>query len=171
MASGYIMDDEDKLIEMCDHKFVALKDILDGLVPETDPVICFCNFTWEVDKMLEVAKACGWRTGEITGRCHDLTPTSEMPDNIDFMAVNVKSGGTGIDLTRSAFAIDFSPTFSLGDYDQSRARLHRPGQTRPVTFTQFMTEETIEPIVYRALKKRRKAVNSVLEMRGENEQD
>jgi SNF2 family DNA or RNA helicase len=162
MASGYIVDDDEIMRDMSTHKLEALKDILEGI---DEPIIVFCNFTWEVERCLEIAVAQGLRTGEITGRRHDLTPTSEMPDDIDFMAVNIKSGGTGIDLTRAALAVDFSPTFSLGDYDQSRARIRRPGQTRPTRIIQFSTVGTIEPVVYQALIKRRKAINSVLEMR------
>jgi len=165
-ASGFLKpetdDDRDLAIEeISRHKVEALTEII-GDVDE--PIVVFANFKHEIDQILEVGKAAGLRTGEITGRQHDLTDTSEMPEDIDLMAVMIQSGGVGIDLTRSALAIYYSPTFSLGNYDQSVARVHRPGQTRPTRIIQFMTGGTIEPVIYRALVNRRNAVEEVLEI-------
>ena len=162
VASGYAVDDEKRITDLCMHKFDALDDILKGI---DEPIVVFCNFNWEIDLCLKVAKENGLATGEITGRHHDLTDTSEMPEDIEFMAVNIKSGGAAIDLTRASLALYFSPTFSLGDYDQPLRRVHRPGQTRTTRFLQFVTQGTIEPTVYYANVKRRNAIKAVMEMR------
>lgn len=167
VSSGFVMNDDKKLVDLSQHKKEAIDEILSGV---DEPIVAFCNFNWEVEMALQVARDNGLRVGEITGRRHDLTATSEYPEDIDFMAVNMQSGGAAIDLTRAALAIDISPTFALGDWDQSRKRLHRPGQERPTRFIKLMTEGTIEPVVYRALEKRRNVINAVLEMRGRHDQ-
>jgi SNF2 family DNA or RNA helicase len=49
------------------------------------------------------------------------------------LAVQTQAGGVGADFTRARYSIYYSLSFSLGEYDQSLSRTHRPGQTWPVT--------------------------------------
>jgi SWI/SNF-related matrix-associated actin-dependent regulator 1 of chromatin subfamily A len=79
------------------------------------------------------------------------------------MGVQYKSGGVGIDLTRAHYCVLFSPTYSLGDYDQSLARLDRPGQVSHVQFYHLVAKDTVDEVVYDALDKKRSVVESVLE--------
>jgi SNF2 family DNA or RNA helicase len=74
----------------------------------------------------------------------------------------MQSGGVGIDLTRAAYAIYYSTGFSLGDYLQSRARLYRAGQKRPVMFYHLYLRNTIDEYVARAIVARQDLVESVL---------
>jgi len=55
--------------------------------------------------------------------------------------------------------------FSLGRYSQALARLDRPGQTRPVTYTNFIARGTVDRRVFTALAKRKQVVESILEAR------
>jgi SNF2 family DNA or RNA helicase len=52
--------------------------------------------------------------------------------------------------------------FSLGDYEQSLARLRRPGQTRMVRYYHMIAAGTVDETVYTALRERRDVVNAVL---------
>ena len=73
------------------------------------------------------------------------------------------SGGLGIDLTRAKRAVYYSIGFSLGDYEQSLARVHTPGQAHPVTYYHLVAEGTVDRRVVNALTKRRDVVESILE--------
>ena len=75
-----------------------------------------------------------------------------------------RSGGVGIDLTRAAFGIYYySVDFALADYEQSRARLHRPGQTRPVLYTHLIVKDSIDRAVYGALRSRQDVITKVID--------
>jgi SNF2 family DNA or RNA helicase len=83
------------------------------------------------------------------------------------LAVQIDSGGVGVDLTRARYAIYYSLGFSLGSYEQSLARIHRPGQTRPVEYIHLVAEGTVDEKVMAALARRADVVNTVLhEMKG-----
>ena len=58
---------------------------------------------------------------------------------------------------------DFSLGFSLGSYEQSLARIHRPGQTRPVEYIHLLAQGTVDEKVMAALAHRADVVNSVLQ--------
>ena len=65
--------------------------------------------------------------------------------------VNYKSGSEAVEFTYADILVFFSPTESYTDYYQAVGRLHRIGQKSKVTIYKFITEETIEVDIYRAL--------------------
>lgn len=134
-----------------------------------EPVVVYAHFRDDLDVIKGVAQRGGLRYREISGRRSDgLTDTSELAPDADVVGVQIQSGGTGVDLTRSCYGVWYSKGHSLGDYDQALARQHRPGQTRPVTFVHLEVEDTIDHDVYRSLVGRRRVVAGVLAIHGQN---
>lgn len=130
---------------------------------DRDPVVVFCRFTADLDAVKWVADELGWRYGEISGRRKDgLNERSKMAENIDIVGVQIQSGGVGIDLTRARYGIYYSVGFSLGDYDQSLSRIHRPGQTRQVAYFHIVGEKTVDETVYAALQARKDVIDYTL---------
>ncbi len=79
------------------------------------------------------------------------------------LAVQIQAGGTGIDLTRACYCVYMSVGFSLGDYEQSLARVHRPGQDRTVWYYHIVGRDTVDEMVYHALRARKNLVEGVLD--------
>ena len=79
------------------------------------------------------------------------------------LGVQMQSGGVGIDCSRAAFAFYYSLGYSLGDYEQSLARLRRPGQTRCVRYYHVVCTGTVDEQVYAALRERRSVIEAVLQ--------
>ena len=75
--------------------------------------------------MHEAAKRTGRTSSELSGRVNTLPEWQE--GKTDVIAVQIQAGGVGIDLTRASYCVYYSVGFSLGDYEQSLARVHRPG--------------------------------------------
>ncbi len=141
----------------------AKKDLLSDTLEDIDgPVVVFCRFVTDLDRVREVAEATGRHYGELSGRRRDLTDDGYMPDDVDLMGVQIQAGGLGVDFTRASTAIYYSVGFNLGDLLQARGRLHRPGQTRPVTHIHLLAEHTIDQDAYWALRKRSDLVEGVL---------
>lgn len=168
-TSGFTQLDESKeIIELGDEKAIALRDLLSDF-DRAEPVVVFCRFRHDLDRVSEVAAQLNLRYGELSGRRHDLTDHATMPDWVDVMGVQYQSGGVGIDLTRSRYWVAYSPTYSLADYDQSIARLNRPGQTRTVFCYHLAAVGTVDERIAQAVEQKREIIEAVLElMRGEN---
>jgi len=80
------------------------------------------------------------------------------------IGVQIQSGGVGVDLSRASYAAYYSMTFSLGDYEQSLARLRRPGQSgEHVRYYHFLAKDSIDELIYRALHERKDVIESVLQ--------
>jgi len=142
-------------------KAEALTDLLDD-VPPSEPVVVFCRFHHDLDRVQQIAEQRGLRYGEVSGRRTDLTADATMPEGVDLMAVQVQSGGVGIDLTRAKIGVFFSVGFSLGDLQQCKARLHRSNQERHVTLIHLVAEGTVDEIIREALENNLQIIETIM---------
>lgn len=158
ITSGFLPTEKGAL--RIDHaKEEALEDLLEGLSGE--PVVVFGRFRHDLDVVHAVCQRLGCTSGELSGE-RDQWEAFQFDKAFDVLAVQIQAGGVGINLTRAAYAIYYSMGFSLGDYLQSLARIHRPGQTRPVTYYHLVASGTIDEQVYAALQARQDLVEAAL---------
>ena len=169
ICSGYLAvqevetldgEPDELLVTVHEGKRDALTDLLSGL---DEPVVVFAEFLNDLDTVSEVCEQLGLRYGELSGRRKDgLDANAQMSGDIDVLGTQYQSGSLGVDLTRSAAVIYYSPTFSLSGYEQSVARLVRPGQTRPVRMWRLIIKDTIDEKVWGALDRKRDVIDEVL---------
>lgn len=161
MTGGALQLDSGLLEEIDTAKRDLLTDELEDL-PEREPVVVFCKFIHDLDKIAQVAEELKRPYGELSGRRSDaLASDATLSEDITIAGVQIQAGGTGVDFTRSAFGYYYSVGYSLGDYLQSRKRLQRPGQTRSVRFRHLVMEGTIDEEVYEALTARQNVVDRI----------
>lgn len=166
IAAGYVptvdpADETTSMTHLGDWKQASLVDLLEDM-PTDEPVVVFCRFRADLNAVRQAAEQTGRRYGELSGRRKDLTPDATMPSDVDLLGVQISSGGVGIDLTRAAYGVYYSQTWNLGEYDQSVARLHRPGQLRPVRFYHLLAVNTVDVTMRYALNAKRNVVEAVL---------
>jgi SNF2 family DNA or RNA helicase len=139
----------------------ALEDILQDL-PADEPLVVCCNFHHDLDMVHEIAAKHGRKSKELSGRRDDVQGKWEDGEDT-VLAVQIRSGGLGVDLTRSRYCVLWSVGYSLGDYEQFLARQHRQGQTRKVTYYHLVARNTVDEKVYKALRDKSDVVKAILE--------
>ena len=112
----------------------------------TDNIVIFYNYDIE----LEVLKPL---TDYVCNGYEKNYPKKEEWDNIKntVTIANYKSGAEAVEFTFSPLIIYFSPTESYTEFYQSYGRCHRVGQNQKVTAYKFITQQTIEVDIYKAL--------------------
>ena len=120
----------------------------------------FARFRCDLDEIKAAADDAGRPYSEVSGTTKTLESWQQGKTTV--LGVQIQSGGAGIDLSRSAYCVYYSVGFSLGDYEQSLARLRRPGQTRCVRYYHMVARNTVDEDVYSALKDRRDVIDVVL---------
>ena len=80
------------------------------------------------------------------------------------IGVQIQAGGEGEDFTKARYTIYYSLTFSLKDYEQSRFRTLRPGQTRQPIYYHLLAENTIDGYIMNSLQDKKDVVASVLDI-------
>jgi SNF2 family DNA or RNA helicase len=177
ITSGFLPDVENdgKHIRIDDGKQDALENILDEIEPPKnthasgkpvrlspgEPLVVFCKFRHDLEVTKTVAEKAGFAYAELSGHKDELKKWQE--GEADVLGVQIQSGGSGIDLTRSRYCVFYSCGWSLGDYLQAVKRLDRPGQTRPVTYYHLVARGFIDSDVYAALQMRADVVNLILD--------
>ncbi len=82
------------------------------------------------------------------------------------MVAQIRTGGVGInELVASAVAIYYSTSFSWIDFDQSKARLHRYGQEKVVTYYHLLMRGTVDEEVYTTIKSKQKVSELILTLK------
>ena len=158
VTSGYGVTEEGAAVQLDDAKAKHLTDLLEGIDAD-EPVVVFARFRNDLDQIASVAAKLDRPAFEVSGRIKQL---DEWRDKGGVLAVQIQAGGLGLDLSIARYCIYFSLGFSLGDYQQSRARLHRPGQTRPVEYIHLIARDTVDLTVMQALERKENAIDRIL---------
>lgn len=161
LTSGHIKDDEGNELWVDDSKEKLLEDFLSD-INKKEPIVVFCRFKTDLRAVHRVSKKLKRNSLELSGKINQLKEWWQTSKKGTIIAVQIKSGGVGIDLTRSCYAFYYSVGFSLADYLQSISRLHRPGQKKNVSCYHLVATNTVDEKVYKALDKREKIIESVL---------
>ncbi len=143
------------------HKADLLHEVLEGIDP-SEPVVVFCRFRRDLETVRDTAQKLGRVWGELSGERNDLVG-GRMPDGVQVLGVQIQAGGLGVNLIAARYCIFYSVGFSLADYEQAKARVHRGGQTRPVTYINLVCKGTVDRQVYRALADKKEAVDEIMD--------
>lgn len=163
-----------------------LAEILQDVDPR-EKVVVFCRFVEDLASVRRVVEAREWslngtqpgnaakraeleaagqwqdyQCGEVSGRHSDLTADAKMPDHLSVLAVQVQSGGVGVDFTAASLAILYSVDFSAGNYEQMLKRLHRPGQSKPVRVVRLICAGTVDERIYGSIANKQDVVASII---------
>ena len=157
VTSGYARTEDGLDVEVDTTKANLLYELLEDMGSE--PVVVFARFKHDLEVVHRVARKLELSSFEISGARKELSLWNE---GGGVLAVQIQSGGLGIDLTKARYAVYYSLGFSLGDYLQSRARLHRQGQERPVEIIHLIAAQTVDEKVMAALAAREQVVESIM---------
>lgn len=165
VTGGQVADENGKVQRVGTEKLETLAELLEDLGPK-EPVVVFARFRTELAQIHEAAAAAELKSLEISGQRSDYLEWRE-PNAPTVLAVQIQSGGAGIDLTRASKCVYWSSDWSLGNYAQSLARLHRPGQKRTVTYFHLHARhdddtQTVDGEIYQALANRSDFIESFL---------
>lgn len=169
ITGGNVGTDQKELQQVGTSKRDVLDDFVES-VPADESIVVFTRFVADIDAVKVVAKNHERRCYEITGHAKELESwLSEIEAckvasgrAMPIIAVNIQSGGLGIDLTASHIVVYFSLGYSLGDYTQSLKRTHRPGQTRRVLYYHLLASGTVDDEIMRALENKQDVIEAMI---------
>ncbi len=160
VTSGHIPTDDGDIVTVGTEKAEALADLFED-IPSDEPIVVFCRFHKDLDAIITTAQKTGRTACELSGRCNQLAEWQAGKYNV--LAAQIQAGGVGVDLTRACYCLYYSVGHSLGDYEQSLARTHRPGQKRTVFYYHLIAEKTIDEKVYMSLQQKKDIVRAILD--------
>lgn len=143
LASGAVYDENGEAIEVHDRKLDALEDLLEAA--NGQPLLVAY---WHKHDATRIQAHFPHARLLQTAEDFDAWNAGEIP----LALIHPASAGHGLNLQSGGhLLVWFSLTWSLELYQQTNARLHRQGQTQPVTITHLAAKNTIDEQVLAAL--------------------
>jgi SNF2 family DNA or RNA helicase len=162
-TSGFARPGDDAAFTLIDGspaKRLALADWLQDF-PRAEPLVIFVRYHIDIDEITSLCREFGRSVSELSGRCNQLQQWQD--GETEVLVVQQQSGGCGIDLTRASHVVYYSLSHSLGDYEQSLARVRRPGQAaKTCKYFHLVATGTVDEDIYSALRGKKDVVESVL---------
>ncbi|MGI6593673.1 MAG: DEAD/DEAH box helicase [Christensenellales bacterium] len=157
-TGGFIRPDKEENVQAVSKaKLIALEDILDECEEQGKKAVVFARFIPEIEAIEKLLK--GRKTkysiihGGIADRAEQVRAFQTDPECKVFVG-QLQTTGMGLTLTAASVAIYYSLDYSYANYQQSRARIHRIGQTKKTLYIHIVAKDTIDGKIMDALKQK-----------------
>lgn len=142
----------------------ALEERLDELGRDEQAVV-FCRFRSDLDSARAAGEKVGRTVSELSGRMDDLA--AWQAGRTTLLVAQIQSGGVGVDMSMCSYGFFFSLGYSLAEYLQAVARLHRPGQTKTTHFYHLIAtlpgyRKTVDGRIYQLLSERKEVIDGII---------
>lgn len=159
ICCGYVRDD-DKVLHQLDSNRIK---VLDELLEETrGRTIIWTHFTPDIENIYKhisekygkesVLTYHGATSREERDYVKEVFKRGREVDHIRFLIANDKTGGYGNNWTAATLNIYYSYDYDYNIHHQTQDRIHRIGQTEPVTNVYLIARNTIEERMIEVLK-------------------
>lgn len=156
LTGGFVGNDADAVTEQVSSaKLDALSDLLDSAENDGRKVVVIARFLPEIHAIEKLLEKKGLRYSVIHGGVADRPAQIEAFQNDPAVRVfigQIATAGLGITLTAASTMIFYSLDYSMSNYEQTRARIHRVGQKHPCTYIHLVAKGTVDEKVLKALQ-------------------
>ena len=155
ITGGHLTDDNERTITLSTAKLDALADIADTMQAEGRRLVIMARFTAELDDIEYMLREKEIRFAVIRGGTKDREEQVRQFQEEEECRVfvgQIQAAGTGLTLTAASTMVFYSLSFSMGDFDQAKARIHRVSQTEKVHYIYLCCRDTIDSKILKALR-------------------
>jgi SNF2 family DNA or RNA helicase len=149
IASGFVLDDDGECCHLGDAKLRKLMALIERL---PKPIVVFTVFRPELELIYATVTKAGYDAITVSG----ATKKKLRPDiwrnfqraQYDVIICQVKTGGVGVDLWKSGYAIAHSIGYSSIDFDQAISRMDSKEKERAAKIYVLCGRATIDEDLY-----------------------
>ena len=143
------------IIPVSTAKLDALADIIDTAAEEGKKLVIIARFVAEIAaiKALLDKQGIGYAavSGETKDRAEQVRQFQENP-SVTVFIVQIATAGLGITLTAASTLVFYSLDYSMSNFEQAKARIHRVGQRENCTYIYLAAKNTIDAKILKALR-------------------
>ena len=167
LTGGFLGDDEGKKVhQISKAKLNALEDIIDDVTSSGKKLVVMARFIPEIEaiKKLLVKKNLSFSviTGDVKNRADEISKFQNDVDVLVFVG-QIATAGLGITLTASSTMVFYSLDYSMSNFEQAKARIHRTGQKENCTYIYLIAANTVDEKIMKALKNKVNLAKSLID--------
>lgn len=158
LTGGFLnSDDSAKARQISTAKLSVLEDIIDASIQEGQKLVVIARFIPELRAICGLLEKKNLRyaciMGGVADRDEQVLRFQNEPD-VQIFVGQIATAGMGITLTAASTMIFYSLDYSMSNYEQCRARIHRAGQKHPCTYIHLTAAGTVDEKVLAALREK-----------------
>lgn len=155
ITGGHLTDDEGDDNAISTAKIEALSDIVDSSVAEGKKLVVMARFIPELNDIQEMLekKGIGYAVvrGGVKNREEEIRKFQEDDDCMVFVG-QIAAAGLGITLTAASTMVFYSLDYSMSNFEQAKARIHRVSQRENCLYIYLIAKNTVDRKVLRSLR-------------------
>lgn len=164
VTSGATINTQGIPVWISDTKVNALKELLEE-IPEDKQVIIWLNFHFEIIRLKEeFGDKCCTLYGDMKQKDKQQSIEDFQKGKYRLLLAHPLSGGMGINFQQCCYVCWFSINYSQEQYAQANDRCFRIGQVNKVTYFLLLAKDTIDEVIYKAVKNKQNLSESCLSM-------
>lgn len=167
LTGGFVGNDDDASTEQVSSaKMDALSDIIDSADQDGRKLVVIARFIPEIHAIGKMLEKKGIRYAQISGEVKDRPEQIDAFQNDPGVRVfvgQIATAGLGITLTAASTMVFYSLDYSMSNYEQTRARIHRVGQRQPCTYIHLVAKGTVDEKVLKALHDKASLAKSLVD--------
>ena len=155
ITGGHLTDDEGDSNPVSKAKLEALEDIIDEVISEDKKLVVMVRFVPELNDIQELLekKGIGYACvrGGVKNRTEEISRFQEDDDCKVFVG-QIAAAGLGITLTAASTMVFYSLDYSMSNFEQAKARIHRVSQKNDCLYIYLIAKGTVDRKVLRSLR-------------------
>ena len=165
---GHLRNDDGTITEIKNNRLKELINLLDEVEGK---VIIWANYVYDIENLVKVISD-EFGADSIV-QYYGAIPAEQRQQNIEkfqdpnskarFFIGNPQTGGYGITLTCANTVVYYSNGYDLEKRLQSEDRAHRIGQTKSVTYVDFIAPKTVDEKIVKALRSKMNIANTIMD--------
>ena len=155
VTGGHLTDDEGDTNLVSTAKLSALADILESALAEDKKLVVMARFVPELNDIQTLLENLGIGYASVRGgvkdRAEEIRRFQEDKDCRVFIG-QIAAAGLGITLTAASTMVFYSLDYSMSNFEQAKARIHRVSQKHPCHYIYLVAKGTVDTKILRALR-------------------
>jgi SNF2 family DNA or RNA helicase len=167
LTGGFLgSDDSSKAEQVSTAKLKVLEDIIDSALEENKKLVVIARFNPEINAICRMLDKKGVRYSLLTGSVKDRDEQVyrfQNDSDVPIFVGQIATAGLGITLTAASTMVFYSLDYSMSNFEQTKARIHRAGQRVPCTYIYLTAAGTVDEKVLKALKNKANLAKSLVD--------
>ena len=155
ITGGHLTDDEGDTNAVSTAKHDALSDIIDSIMQENKKLVIMARFVPEMNDIQRLLEQKGIDYAVIRGGIRNREEQVHRFQNDDTCRVflgQIAAAGLGLTLTAASTMVFYSLDYSMSNFEQAKARIHRVSQKNDCLYIYLVCKGTVDTKVIRSLR-------------------
>lgn len=167
LTGRFLGDDEGKKVhQISKAKLAALEDIVDEMTSSGKKLVVIARFIPEIEAITDLLSKKKLKFSVITGNVKNRSEQIEQFQNDSDVLIfvgQIATAGLGITLTAASTMVFYSMDYSMSNFEQTKARIHRAGQQKNCTYIYLIAKGTVDEKVLITLQNKANLAKNLID--------